>query len=594
MINRGRIHGIATMAQRCTVLALAAIALSVQGQGTFPVACGNDTVYFAVVDARQHLAAVSVPYSNMHHSWNGLRKPSGHLTIPTVVTHPATGAQYTVTAIGANAFQDCDGLRQIELPESVHKIGRSAFQLCQRLEHIDLPDGLVEIGDYTFLGCTSLRRVTLGDSLTNIGRGAFEDCESLEAVELPNNLKRIGNSAFQRCTTITSITIPTKVEYIGISAFKECLRLESVRYNAENCRYAGSIASPVFDRCTMLRTLTIGDSVTYIPRNAFNNCRELAEVTIPRGIDEIDDYAFHFCSSLRTVRFNAANCTWVSPLAFESCLAFECIDIGEAVRSLPDAALYLCPNLTTCIYRSDSCVECFHYDRRNTFLTGSMISRAQVENTTGEWPKELFDGCWCLDNAAFADAVRKSHSQMAKGDINISDSDDTGDTNWYVLRLTTNDPSRGVVSGGGRYRAGTNVTLNAKASTGFRFIGWADGVDENPRVYQITQDQTLTAYFIANMEDSELNSGDKSDSSTIDINSAVTADPDDMTVLSMEGRIYIRDAAGSSLYIYDDTGRLLISDRISANIKSYRMPSAGVYLVVLDNAAPVKVIVRQE
>lgn len=42
---------------------------------------------------------------------------------------------------------------------------------------------------------------------------------------------------------------------------------------------------------------------------------------------------------------------------------------------------------------------------------------------------------------------------------------------------------------------GTELILNAVANDGFEFIGWSDGVVDNPRVVEVTEDVTYTALF---------------------------------------------------------------------------------------------------
>jgi hypothetical protein len=52
------------------------------------------------------------------------------------------------------------------------------------------------IGDYAFDGCDSLTSVDIPDSVTFIGSGAFMYCSSLEGVKIPNSLTGIGSDTF--------------------------------------------------------------------------------------------------------------------------------------------------------------------------------------------------------------------------------------------------------------------------------------------------------------------------------------------------------------------------------------------------------------
>lgn len=75
--------------------------------------------------------------------------------------------------IGDNAFERCQWLREIVIPEGVERIGDNAFYGCRSLRSITLPDSLEKIGFHTFAGCTGLTSVTIPSSVTNIGQNAF-------------------------------------------------------------------------------------------------------------------------------------------------------------------------------------------------------------------------------------------------------------------------------------------------------------------------------------------------------------------------------------------------------------------------------------
>ena len=56
---------------------------------------------------------------------------------------------------------------------SVTSIGNYAFQGCNGLTSITIPDSVTSIGDYAFSGCSGLTSVTIPDSVTSIGYRAF-------------------------------------------------------------------------------------------------------------------------------------------------------------------------------------------------------------------------------------------------------------------------------------------------------------------------------------------------------------------------------------------------------------------------------------
>ena len=57
------------------------------------------------------------------------------------------------------AFDFCNSLQQIEIPDSVKYIGYSAFIYCKTLKQIVLPDSLITIGKGMLVGSKSLQSI---------------------------------------------------------------------------------------------------------------------------------------------------------------------------------------------------------------------------------------------------------------------------------------------------------------------------------------------------------------------------------------------------------------------------------------------------
>lgn len=98
-------------------------------------------------------------------------KYQGDIAIPQSVTYG--GLTYTVTGIGASAFEDCVDLSSINLPSSLTTIGERAFRKCSKLTSVVIPNGVTAIPDYAFIFCDNLASVTIPNSVTSIGISAF-------------------------------------------------------------------------------------------------------------------------------------------------------------------------------------------------------------------------------------------------------------------------------------------------------------------------------------------------------------------------------------------------------------------------------------
>jgi len=62
-----------------------------------------------------------------------------------------------VTAIDEEAFQECQNLKQVEMPGSVIFIGDRAFSDCPNLSKIRIPQSVTIIGKDVFNKCAKLR-----------------------------------------------------------------------------------------------------------------------------------------------------------------------------------------------------------------------------------------------------------------------------------------------------------------------------------------------------------------------------------------------------------------------------------------------------
>lgn len=92
-----------------------------------------------------------------------------------------------VTAIGPNAFSKCFTLKSVTIPSSVKKVGSCAFDSCTELTAVSMEDGgVVTIESMAFNDCDELVTVYIPDSVMSIEKMAFHDCSSLKSVTIQN------------------------------------------------------------------------------------------------------------------------------------------------------------------------------------------------------------------------------------------------------------------------------------------------------------------------------------------------------------------------------------------------------------------------
>lgn len=122
-----------------------------------------------------------------------------------------------VERIGRIAFANIEnGQLELVLPEGVVSIGMSAFDFCESLKRINLPESLRELGISAF-EATELTEVSIPDAIEEIPDRCF--CYVyLEKLKLPRNLKAIRSEAFVGLSS-KKIVFPEGLEILESRCF---------------------------------------------------------------------------------------------------------------------------------------------------------------------------------------------------------------------------------------------------------------------------------------------------------------------------------------------------------------------------------------
>lgn len=296
----------------------------------------------------------------MDYAITGYKGNPRNLAIPSYIDGlPVTTIGLVSTFFGmfngwVPAFQGCDSLVHVTIPDTVTKINGYCFADCSNLETIQLPSNLEVIREGTFSGCESLKTITIPHGVTRIQRGAFKNCTSLEEVWLPNTLVSIEAEAFQGCENLRFISLPSSVREIGDNAFHNCSSLTEIDLPAGlislgdaafyGCSSLQSVVLPInpgiraFYKCSSLESIEFTDAVTQIGSYAFEYCSSLKEVILPSSVTTIDYMAFAYCSSLERAS------VWgnIGAQAFSDCAALKNLQLHEGMTIIDDGAFSDC------------------------------------------------------------------------------------------------------------------------------------------------------------------------------------------------------------------------------------------------------------
>jgi hypothetical protein len=158
-----------------------------------------------------------------------------------------------------------------------------------------IPATLEDFGAMSFVACPSLETITVEEGNPNF---MVKDNVLYDTAGELLYLYPAGR-------TDTSFTVPEDVLVIYAGSFFAAGYLESITFN-DGLQYIGEMA---FDFCSGLTSLTIPESVTTICSTAFSDCTALTEVNFVGAEDEdatgkdltIESYAFFCCDNLKEV-----------------------------------------------------------------------------------------------------------------------------------------------------------------------------------------------------------------------------------------------------------------------------------------------------
>ncbi len=204
-----------------------------------------------------------------------------------------------------------------EIPHGITEIDEEAFQNCERLVSVAIPEGVTDIEDYAFARCKNLKKVVLPKSLRRLWCGPFRGCTSLRKIDLPENLEEINPSAFME-SGLQSVKIPKCVYYIDVQAFAACPKLKEIFVEDGNeafLSHEGALLTK--DGCVLMAypaekkgPYEIPATVKCLAYSAFQGCAGLTAITIPEGVEGIDNYAFKGCRALKSVRLPKSLTQW--------------------------------------------------------------------------------------------------------------------------------------------------------------------------------------------------------------------------------------------------------------------------------------------
>lgn len=261
-----------------------------------------------------------------------------------------------VSSIGEEAFDSCESIESVFLPEGIIDIGNRAFRKCTSLINVNIPNSVENIGIEAFSHCNSLANVTIPNSVKNIEDMAFSYCKSLREQVIPKNVIRIGFCAFEGCKSLRNVTVGDNVEIIMDGAFKDCISLQNIVI-PQKVQHVNSLT---FSGCRALTKVVLPEELTRIGEEAFKDCQLLAQVDMSMNVTDIDDRALQGCESLKSFvipkgiksigKDILSGCTQLNTVFNEDSTILYHYNGNDQTKiySVPDGVVTICGEFTNC------------------------------------------------------------------------------------------------------------------------------------------------------------------------------------------------------------------------------------------------------
>ena len=373
-----------------------------------------------------------------------------------------TGVEF----IGASAFQKCQYITDVTIPEGVKYVGDGVFdnsglktltvnndmpvipsKLCNstKLTKITFahPEYIRVIGSYAFANTplaapifNSWSNVDGYEKNIDVEDNAFQNCTSFtETITVADNIYYLGKNAFNGCTGVKKLIFGKSLTHCDQNCFKGCTSLNEITFN--NC--VESLAGGCFQGCTSLTSVTGIPATVYdwVPEDenlgagigdgVFSDCTSLQKVVIPRSLTRIAKSMFENCTSLTSVTFGnpggeavteSPEIVKIKDNAFSNCPKLTAVSYPKAVE-IGENAFSGCTGVVSVSVPSTQIIK------KNAFMNCTSMTSFKA----GECKivgNNALEGCTAITDITLL-------SDQYGGDDKTSP-DATGSTNGYVFK----------------------------------------------------------------------------------------------------------------------------------------------------------------
>lgn len=216
---------------------------------------------------------------------------------------------------------------------------------------------------------STISKVYLEDDVTSVGAYAFEDCKNLAYVKIGKGCNTLSTHSFYNCPSLEMFVCNAS----GLS---------TSAMNADSKVFVSSGSKDGF-------AVVFKDDVTIIPAYMFQDCENLTSITIGKGVNNINSYAFAGCTGLKTVYLKGTNITSTYNNVFTNAGSRSggfTVEIASNVTKIPGGLFYSTSS--------------------NPYVTSVFVDAGSKLQNIGT---EAFKGCNRLERADFSNCTVLSY-----------------------------------------------------------------------------------------------------------------------------------------------------------------------------------------
>lgn len=194
--------------------------------------------------------------------------------------------------------------------------------------------------------------------VTSIGVKAFAESNQFESITIPDSIGSIGEDAFWECNGLKKVYVSSiedwcKIKFEDISSnpivyAREIYIDGELATNITIPKGITKICDYAFVGCDTITNVVIPNSVISIGNSAFFDCSNLKNISIPNSVISIGDSAFYHCYNLKNISIPNSVVN-IGAGAFSGCSNLEEVEIPDGIKFIKDSTFAFCENLTTII-----------------------------------------------------------------------------------------------------------------------------------------------------------------------------------------------------------------------------------------------------